>query len=58
MGRVEAYRRYARACLDMANSSQDPQARAALLQMAQVWLRLADQKTAEQPEGKKTHPDE
>ena len=41
----------------MANSSQDPQERAALLQMAQVWLRLADQKT-EQPEGKKTHPDE
>jgi hypothetical protein len=26
--------------------------------MAQVWQRLADQKTAEEPEGKKTHPKE
>jgi hypothetical protein len=35
----------------MANASQDPQARATLLQMAQVWLRLADEKTlAQDPE--------
>jgi hypothetical protein len=51
MGRVEEYRRYARECLEMANASQDPQARATLLQMAQVWLRLADEKTlAQDPE--------
>jgi hypothetical protein len=48
MGRVEEYRRYARECLEMANASQDPQARATLLQMAQVWLRLADEKTLAQ----------
>jgi hypothetical protein len=48
MGKVEAYRRYARECLEMANASQDPQARATLLQMAQVWLRLADEKTLTQ----------
>jgi hypothetical protein len=48
MGKVEAYRRYARECLEMANASQDPQARATLLQMAQVWLRLADEKTLAQ----------
>ena len=51
MGRVDEYRRYARECLGMANASQDPQARATLLQMAQVWLRLADEKTlAQDPE--------
>jgi hypothetical protein len=48
MGKVEAYRRYARECLEMANARQDPQARATLLQMAQVWLRLADEKTLAQ----------
>ena len=48
MGRVEEYRRYARECLGMANASQDPQARAILLQMAQVWLLLADERTLAQ----------
>ena len=33
-------------CLDMANAVQDPKARASLLQMAQVWLRLAQQHNA------------
>src|SRR5262249_62323856 len=41
MGRSEKYRRYAKQCLEMANAIQDPKGRAALLQMAQVWLRLA-----------------
>jgi hypothetical protein len=41
MGRSDEYRRYATHCLEMANTVQDPKGRAALLQMAQVWLRLA-----------------
>ena len=38
MGR---YRRYAAECLEMAGVFYDPKARATLLLMAQVWLRLA-----------------
>ena len=41
MGRLDDYRRYAKECLDMANAVQDAKSRASLLQMAQVWLRLA-----------------
>ena len=41
MGRLDDYRRYAKECLDMANTVQDEKTRATLLQMAQVWLRLA-----------------
>jgi hypothetical protein len=41
MGRSDDYRRYASECLEMANIVQDAKARASLLQMAQVWLRLA-----------------
>jgi len=48
MGRSDEYRRYVKECLDMANAIQDPKARASLLQMAQVWLRLAQQHNAEQ----------
>jgi hypothetical protein len=40
----DAYRRYAAECLQMAGTINDPQSRAILLQMAQVWLRLADEK--------------
>jgi hypothetical protein len=43
MGRSDEYRRYAAECLEMASVVHDPKARAALLQMAQVWLRLAGQ---------------
>jgi hypothetical protein len=43
MGRSDEYRRYVKECLDMANAVQDPKSRASLLQMAQVWLRLAQQ---------------
>jgi hypothetical protein len=42
MARGEEYRRYAKECLEMARTSEDPQVRAALLQMAQTWFRLAD----------------
>ena len=44
MGRLDKYRRYAAESLEMASVVHDPKARAALLQMAQVWLRLASQK--------------
>ena len=45
MGRSDKYRRYAAECLEMASVFHEPKARAALLQMAQVWLRLASQRT-------------
>jgi hypothetical protein len=49
MGRSDDYRRYAKECLDMANTVQDAKARASLLQMAQVWLRLAQRPDSEKP---------
>ncbi len=41
MGRSEEYRRFAAECLEIVRKSQDPQTRNVLLQMAQVWSRLA-----------------
>jgi hypothetical protein len=43
MGRSDEYRRYAAECLEMASALHDAKARASLLHMAQVWLRLAGQ---------------
>ena len=43
MGRFDEYQRYAAECLEMASALHDPKARATLLHMAQVWLRLAGQ---------------
>lgn len=43
MGRSDECRRYAAECLEMASTLHDPKARASLLHMAQVWLRLAGQ---------------
>jgi hypothetical protein len=37
----EVYRRFAGACLEFADATEDEQTRAALIQMAQVWFRLA-----------------
>ena len=48
MGRSNQYRRYAGQCLEMANAVQDPKGRAAMLQMAQVWLRLAQRHDEEE----------
>ena len=42
MGRSEEYRSLARRCLEMARSTADAQTKAAVLQMAQASLRLAD----------------
>ena len=44
MSSPENYRRYAQECLQLAAVLSDPQARAMLAHMAQVWLRLADEK--------------
>ena len=41
MQRSEEYRRFAQECLDMARTAEDERSRAVLIQMAQVWLRLA-----------------
>jgi hypothetical protein len=43
MGRAEQYRWFAARCLEIARTTLDPQTRAAMLQMAQVWSRLADE---------------
>jgi hypothetical protein len=40
----EEYRRLARACLELASRAEDERARASLLHMAQVWLRLAEER--------------
>jgi hypothetical protein len=47
VARSEKYRRFAQACLEMARTTHDPQVRATLLQMAQVWFRLAEEHTAD-----------
>ena len=46
MGDSDEYRRYAAECLRIARASNDAQARGMLLQMAQVWLRLAKKRTS------------
>jgi len=57
MGRSDQYRRFAAECLEMASAVHDPKARAALLQMAQVWLRLAGQRAHHNAEEKADHGD-
>jgi hypothetical protein len=43
MTRAEEYRRLARQCLETARTISSEEGRATLLQMAQVWQRLADE---------------
>jgi len=40
--RSEQYRRFAQECLEMARTSESEQTRVVLIQMAQVWFRLAE----------------
>jgi hypothetical protein len=54
-GEVE-YRRFARECLEMARTFGNDQARAVLIQMAQVWARLADDKRNEGDEKPSDEP--
>lgn len=41
MSTSEDYRRFAGACLEFAGATEDEQTHAVLIQMAQVWFRLA-----------------
>jgi hypothetical protein len=41
MGKSDEYRRFARECLEIAETMDDSQTRAVMVQMAQVWFRLA-----------------
>jgi hypothetical protein len=43
------YRRLAQECLATANTTANVRARASLIQMAQVWLRLAEEQDAAIP---------
>jgi hypothetical protein len=47
MGKAEKYQRFAEECMGLAKTAKDAQARAVLLHMAEVWLRLAETQTAE-----------
>ncbi len=53
MSTKEEYRRYARECVELLRAVTDEKTRAALSHMAQVWLRLADQKDdpIDEPQG-------
>jgi len=50
MAKSEQYRRFAWECMEMAGMFVSERARAALVHMAQVWLRLADEKEVEHEE--------
>jgi flagellar biosynthesis regulator FlaF len=43
MGRPGEYRWFAARCLEIARATADTQTKAAMLQMAQVWSRLAEE---------------
>ena len=59
MTRADEYRRLAKACLTTARSIANKESRHALVQMAQVWLRLAEEQSPpvtqqqQQPQPKK-----
>jgi hypothetical protein len=43
LSKSEQYRRYARACVEMAGETTEQRVQAVLIHMAQVWFRLADE---------------
>jgi hypothetical protein len=45
--RSDQYRRFALECLEMARASDSEQTRVVLIQMAQVWFRLAEARASE-----------
>jgi hypothetical protein len=45
--RSDHYRRFARECLEMARTSESEPTRVVLIQMAQVWFRLAEARASE-----------
>jgi hypothetical protein len=57
--RSDQYRRFARECLEMARTSESEQTRVVLIQMAQVWFRLAEARASEDgraPRNSETEP--
>jgi hypothetical protein len=50
MARSEQYRRFAEECVQIARSAKSPQNQAALLKMAQVWFRLAEEHVSDAAE--------
>jgi hypothetical protein len=48
MSRSEDYRRFAGACLEIADATEDQRTRAVFIQMAQVWYRLAEEHAKEE----------
>ena len=47
MTKAEKYQRFAEECMELARTAKDTEARAVLLHMAQVWVRLAENQTAD-----------
>ena len=47
MSKADKYQRFAEACLEIASTAKDNKIKAALMHMAQVWLRLAANQTKE-----------
>jgi hypothetical protein len=47
VNRSDQYRRFAQKCLEMARTSESEQTRVVLIQMAQVWFRLAEARQSE-----------
>ena len=50
VSRSDQYRRFAQECLVLARNAEDERTRALLLHMAQVWFRLAEERTNETDE--------
>jgi len=48
LDRSDQYRRFAQECLEMARTSDSEQTRVVLIQMAQVWFRLAEARETEE----------
>jgi hypothetical protein len=46
MGRGKEYRSFAARCVEIARMTADPQTKAVMLQMAQIWSRLADEQNS------------
>jgi hypothetical protein len=47
MGTAQKYQRFAEECMRLARTAKDAQVKALLLHMAQVWVRLAENQTAD-----------
>ena len=47
---ADLYRKYAAECLSVAQQIQNPNEKAMLLEMAQMWQRLAEKAVGEEPD--------